>query len=165
MTGFALFWMAMASGAPFGRLSGFGLLFMLFGLPVLYKGLTSAFGGPMRHWLRLRGSHYTLTDRHAFIATEILGRRQLERYPRDAGFRPVLQEGLPGSVWFASRRADGQALMRFDFQKFFNSLDERESRIGFEQIPEARRVFRLMSAPAGDAAAAAAQDTGRPPQP
>ena len=147
MAGFALFWMLMASGLVFGRTSAFNLIFMLFGLPILFRGLASAFGPQVRRWLRVRGSYYTLTDRHAFIATEILGRRQLERYRRDQDFRPVLEEGLPGSVWFASRPVDVKALTRFDFPKFFGSFREEDRRIGFEQISEARRIFRLMQDP------------------
>ena len=51
------------------------------------------------------------------------------------------------SVWFASRPVDVKALTRFDFPKFFGSFREEDRRIGFEQIPEARRIFRLMQDP------------------
>ena len=57
-------------------------------------------------WLdqrRLRGTHYTLTDRAAFIATDIRGRRDLNRYPLTAGLPITLEDGDIGNLWFAEQ--------------------------------------------------------------
>ncbi len=143
-TGFALFWMTMTSGLRGGPPFPVNLLFLLFGLPFLAAGLSIAFGEPVARWLRLRGSYYTLTNRHAFIATTFLGRRKLERYRPGPALRPVLEEGLPGSVWFATRQFDTKTLQDRNFLGFAQSVGIIGERIGFENIPEARRVFRLM---------------------
>ncbi|SEC36965.1 hypothetical protein [Rhodobacter sp. 24-YEA-8] len=141
---FALFWMSLASGFAAGPPFPINILFLLFGLPVLLMGLTLCFGAPVGRWLRLRGSFYTLTDRNAFIATEILGRRRLARYALHSGLHPALEEGLPGSVWFATRAWDAASLTRGSLIGFVHSTGIFGERIGFEDIPEARRVFTLM---------------------
>lgn len=147
ITGFALFWMVMASGLPFGRTTIFNLFFMLFGLVFVFNGLNMAFGVQVRRWLRLRGSFYTLTDRNAFIATEFAGRRRLQRIPRDGKFTPVLEEGLPGSVFFSTGAPESGSWFEFDMQRYLRHQRNQNRRLGFEQIPEARRVFRLMLDP------------------
>lgn len=143
-TGFALLWICMASGAGIGLPFPVNLIFIAFGLTVLFIGLTLCFGAPLGRWLRLRGSFYTLTDRHAFIATEILGRRRLQRFALNSGLHPALEEGLPGSVWFATRSWDVVSLTRGSLIGFVHSIGIFGEKIGFEQIPESRTVYRLL---------------------
>ncbi|MCB5410991.1 hypothetical protein [Pseudogemmobacter faecipullorum] len=144
MSGFALFWLTLAffmtSGAPFVvRLFLIGI-----GLFTLLQLLGQSIAPALYRWLRLRGSYYTLTDRNAFIATSVLGRRGLERYPLDSQLSPQLEEGLPGSVWLTRRKAEAGALFRGDLPGYFASLARSGEQIGFEQIPGARRVFTLV---------------------
>ncbi|MFE3837367.1 hypothetical protein [Pseudogemmobacter sonorensis] len=144
--GFAIFWMSMTRITGGAAVSPFfmGVLFPLFGLPFLFAGLNIAFGKPLRDFLRQRGSHYTLTNRHAFIATDILGKRTLSRHPIGAGFRPALEEGDPGSVWFGTRAAVVGHVPYKDETTGFGQWLTRTDRIGFERIREARRAWRMM---------------------
>ena len=111
-------------------------LFHLIGLPILWKGLQTAFGPSVRSYHRLKGSTYSLTNRSAFIATSIGGKRQLERFDlHDGTLTPSLEEGDPGSVWFITRsKPDGT------WQIGASATEQ----IGFERIPEARQVYRMM---------------------
>lgn len=149
---FALFWMSAVSGVNGGPPFPVNLLFILFGLPVLLMGLSMCFGASLGQWLRLRGSFYTLTNRNAFIATEILGRRRLERFPLNSGLFPALEEGLPGSVWFTARAWNQASLARGSLLGFAHRVGFFGEKVGFEEIAEARTVYRLfldaMHAPA-----------------
>ncbi|WP_112311897.1 hypothetical protein [Pseudogemmobacter bohemicus] len=143
-TVFALFWIVLVSGVKSGPPFPVNIIFILFGLPLAATGLAMCFGAPLGRWLRLRGSFYTLTDRNAFIATEILGRRRLERFPLNSRLYPALEEGLPGSVWFATRGWTMQNLSKNSLIGTAYIMGIVSDRIGFEEIPEARRVYRLM---------------------
>lgn len=159
--GFALFWIAqawrMADGSPApGALRG---LFPLFGLPFLVVGLNLALGPALRPWLAARGTWYTLTDRNAYIATRRPGRRSLTRHPLTARMLPALEDGSPGSVWFASEPGPGGGAWRGAGAA--GRYGGAAGRIGFRSIPEARTVYRLLLeaisalAPADDTPAAA----------
>lgn len=126
-TGFALFWMAMALGAAGG--SFFGLLFPLLGLPFLAVGLKKA--GLERLWdaFQRRRTWYTLTDRRAFIATELFGRRTLDPYP--IGPKTPLTHENDRDIYFAT-----------DFVK--TKSGSRRNRIGFTHLPDSRHVYDLM---------------------
>ena len=144
MSGFALFWLALAlpmtQGAPFVvRLFLIGIGFF-----TLAQLIGQSIGPALWRWLRLRGSYYTLTDRTAFIATSVLGHKSLARYPLDNQLSLQLEEGLPGSVWLTSRKPETGALFRGDLLRYWASLGRMGEQIGFEQIPEARRVFTLV---------------------
>lgn len=135
--GFALFWTVTARQMP-----GTGAVFPVFGLPFLLVGLHMAFGRVI--WeahLRAR-THYTLTDRHAFIATSTLGKRRLDRFALDAQTPLVLEIGPPGSVYF------GESAIRHSVsgagrQGRTRSFTERR-RHGFERIADARAVYQLL---------------------
>ena len=72
--GFALFWMIMASQA--------GGFFWMFGFLHFFVGLGVAFGAVFWSAWKRRHTWYTLTDRRAFIATDVPFRgRSLKSYP------------------------------------------------------------------------------------
>jgi hypothetical protein len=123
--GFALFWMAMAAQAGGG--------FWLFGILHFAVGAGIVAGaflwGP---WLR-RHSVYSLSDRRAFIATDmpVLGRR-LKSWPIGPGSPIEFEDGALSTIWFASetrRRSKGGTY---------------QVKIGFERIPDGRAVFGLI---------------------
>mgnify|MGYP000577906430 CR=1 FL=1 len=131
---FSLFWIAMAEGITSGmRGAGdavswfpkFGWFF--FAIGAWKAGLYLLWA----HFVRQR-TVYSLSDRRAFVATDlpVLGRR-LTSHPLDNGSPVALDDGMPGSVWFATRRIQTK-----------NGSTSR--RIGFERIKDARKVYRLI---------------------
>jgi len=122
---FAAFWMSLAVGT--GGVAGVAL--SLFGLPFLILGVNMA-GGPIlwRAWTRRR-TWYTLTDRRAFIATDILGRRTLDAYPIDGSAKIELEDGR--HIWFAT-------------DVVTTKRGPRRRRIGFAHLREAGHVHALM---------------------
>ncbi len=120
--GFSLFWTIMA-GVGSGQFmpSFVGLLFVFVGL-FLVVGI---------HWLDAaarRKTHYTLTTRHAFIATDFLGKR-LKSYPIDGDTVLDFRPGTPGSLFFAKELRRGKnGTYRIP--------------VGFELIPDAEGVYR-----------------------
>lgn len=132
-TGFSLFWilaaMAMTAQAPFPF-----SLFWLFGLPFLGIGLFMLGGHAVFDaWLRAH-TWYTLTDRTAFIATDVLGKKTLGTYPIAEMAFLELDDGAPGSILFAHGTLTGSQRGRAGKQK----------KIGFRRIAEARRLFGEM---------------------
>lgn len=122
--GFALFWMVMASMAG-GLFWVFGSIHFMVGLGIICWPLLG------RPYLR-RHTWYTLTDTRAFIATELpLKGKQLKSYPITSDSHLTLDDGRPGSVIFASEWRRGKR-------------GSYETRIGFMQIDEARKVYGLM---------------------
>ncbi len=121
-TGFAVFWMSMAarSGGPFWM---FGLIHFSVGLTMFWKAL---FGTTSRH----RRTWYTLTDRRAFIATDLAFKgRDLRSYPITPDSEISWQDGPPPTIHFARERRTG---------------DKGRSHtvpIGFERIPDGRAVI------------------------
>lgn len=143
LTAFSLFWIYQAartahSGASDDPIS---FLFPLFGIPFLLIGLNKLFGTPWRALRLLRGSHYTLTDRNAFIGTELGGKRELQRFGLTDGMTPAWEDGSPGSVWFALRTSPQGGWFGKSSGGAFTPQTER---VGFQAIPEARQVFGLM---------------------
>lgn len=123
--GFALFWMVMAARA--------GGIFWMFGLIHFSAGVGIVFSATIQGTMKRRGTWYTLTDRRAFIATELpIKRRTLDSYIITPESRLSLRDGTPGSVMFArrDRRANkGHSL----------SVD-----VGFERIGDADKIYGLM---------------------
>lgn len=149
-TGFSLFWMVMAYSMTGGMNDSAGrvihIVFPAFGLPFLLIGLYLLLG---RFWAdarRRRASHYTLTNRAAYIGVQTGKTRRLDRYAIDAKTRMTLEEGALGTVWFARqthvmpRHAPriGRARSRI------GGATQTTETIGFERIPDARTVFALM---------------------
>ena len=110
--GFSIFWMFQAMQA--------GGVLWLFGLVFLYIGVRELRRRPTPTRDVLSGTFYTLTDRRAFIATEIGSRRDLKSYPIGRDTVVELVDGVPGSVYFTT--ATG-------------------FRVGFELVEDARSVY------------------------
>ena len=123
--GFALFWMIMAAQA--------GGFFWMFGLLHFSVGVGLAAGPIFWDAYRRRHSWYTLTDRRAFIATDIpLRGKRLESFPINRTTELSLVDDTLSSVYFAAglrRGANGK---------------KRHAKIGFERIEAGREVFRMM---------------------
>jgi hypothetical protein len=109
---FSIFWMIQAMQA--------GGVLWLFGLVFLYIGVRELRRPPRRAQDVLSGTFYTLTDRRAFIATDIGGKRDLRSYPIDKDTIVELVDGVPGSVYFVT----GSGF-----------------RVGFELVEDARSVY------------------------
>ena len=123
-SGFALFWMIMAASA--------GGFFWMFGLIHFSVGISIGAGPVVIDNIRRKNTWYTLTDRRAFIATDVpfVGRRLLS-YPITATTLLDLRGQDPGSIFFAE-----------EFKRTKNG--SRRIAIGFEAIPDAPEVLRLM---------------------
>jgi len=151
MVGFALFWMSSAQGIlgfgsrfqPEGD-DGLGQNFTLFGLLFVAMGLYLAFGVPLREAVLRRRTWYTLTDRAAYIATDLLGRR-LDRHELRPGLPLQFEDGEPGSIWFAERVVHNRGGWRGtgDNRRYEPPSTTRHP-IGFQRIPDARTVWRLL---------------------
>ncbi len=122
--GFALFWMIMASQA--------GGFFWAFGLIHFFVGLSLAIGPPIWSAWSRRHTWYTLTNEHAFIATDIpMMGRKLKSYQIDRKTRITFEPGNPASLYFAEeyrRTKNGSRLVR----------------IGFERVEGGEEVYRLV---------------------
>lgn len=122
--GFALVWMIMAAQGPPG--------FWMFGLGHFSIGLGIAFGPPLWGAYKRARTWYTLTDRRAFIATDlpVFGRR-LQSWPIDEDTVLEFEDDEPGSIWFATRRVRTKS-------------GTRTVKIGFERVSGARDLFSLI---------------------
>lgn len=109
---FSIFWIAQAMQA--------GGVIWLFGLVFLYIGFRELRRPPRQPTDHLSGTFYTLTDRRAFIATDIAGKRDLRSYPITKDTVIELVDGVPGSVYFTT---------------------DSGFRVGFELVEDARSVY------------------------
>jgi hypothetical protein len=170
MIGFALFWMTMAQRiGDFGAQIRFGAdrdgglfeWFPLFGLVFVAVGLWTILGRLLWEAVQRRRTWYTLTDRAAYIATDLLGRK-LDRHELNAGQPLELEDGEPGTVWFAERLVHhpGGWTGTGDSRRYREPYTSRH-RVGFQRIPDARGVWRLLRG-ATDALAPAGADPQRP---
>jgi hypothetical protein len=121
---FSIFWMVQAMQA--------GGVLWLFGLVFLYIGIRELRRRPEVRRDVLPETFYTLTDRRAFIATDLGGKRDLRSYPIDRDTVVELVDGRPGSVYFATAPVAG------------GLLGGIRSRIGFELVEDARSVYALI---------------------
>lgn len=133
---FALFLMTRAGAHPMAS-----LIF----LPFLLLGAHLAVGRLVWDAYCRGKTHYTLSDRTAFIATDVMGQRDLRRIPLSGAMQLTLQDGTPGSVVFGvdervirgrwqGSRSDGM----------YVPPKTVRSPVGFLRISEARQVFGLM---------------------
>ncbi len=122
--GFALFWMIMASQA--------GGFFWMFGLLHFFVGLSVAYGAMFWSAWRRRHTWYTLTDKRAFIATDIPFRgRSLKSYPITASTVLDYDGSSPASIMFNHEmRRSKNGSYRVD--------------VGFERIDDGQDVYRMM---------------------
>lgn len=125
-SGFALFWMIMASMA--------GGFFWMFGLIHFTVGIGVMAGGPIGGAWKRRRSFYTLTSRRAFIAsTSYFGQKSLKSYPITRS--TVLDFEEDGAL----------STIIFHREPWRNSKGHSgTTAIGFERIPEGRKVLTLM---------------------
>ena len=121
--GFALFWMVMAGQA--------GGVFWMFGLIHFGAGLAISFGAIFWDAYRRRHTWYTLTDRRAFIATDMPHKgRKLQSYPIDPGTPLEFSPGPLATITFASEERRGNKGRRYTVP------------VGFERIAEGDVVYR-----------------------
>mgnify|MGYP003676568696 CR=1 FL=1 len=148
--GFAFVWMSLvAKGGSF--LWVFGLLHLSVGVGIILAALF----GPTWH---RRHSWYSLSNKRAFIATKIpfLGRK-LNSYPITPDSSLHLIDGTPGTVMFhtnvstfrsattRSVQMHGQPGIQVAVPAGGNSRARtRTTRIGFERIQDAPRIYALM---------------------
>ena len=122
--GFALVWMALASQAEGG--------YWMFGMIHFSVGLGIAILPPFWGAWRRRHTWYTLTDRRAFIATDLPFRgRRLKSYPIDDDTAIEYDPGTPASIHFAH-----------EYRRTKNG--SRRVDIGFERIDDGDAVYRLI---------------------
>jgi hypothetical protein len=130
--GFALFWMVMASMA--------GGFFWMFGLIHFTVGIGIAFGTLFYSAYKRRQSWYTLTNKRAFIASNLplLGKK-LKSYPITADPRLEIVEGTPASILFATemhRTKNGTTTVKLGFERIENG---REVYAKFREVQKAAR--------------------------
>jgi len=122
-SGFAVFWMVMASRAPGA--------FWMFGLIHFFAGLAIGIGPPFWSAWRRRHTWYTLTDRRAFIATDIPTQgRKLKSYPIEKSTAVEYRAGDPATIHFAH-----------EYRRTKNG--SRKVPIGFERIRDGEAAYRL----------------------
>lgn len=139
---FSTVWIKMAfwitSGFP-DDMGGLIDIFPYFGVLFLAVGLYMVGGFVLWNMLRLSHTTYTLTDRRAIIATDLpMQGRKLRSWTLTADTRLVLDDGDPGSVWFARRE------VRWRSDRSLHSVKTQQMPVGFERIPQARNVYRMM---------------------
>ena len=141
--GFAAFWIAMAASMTSGEETFPFSVFPLFGLPFLAVGLYLVFGRFLWQAWRRRRTFYTLTNRRAFIGSELLGQRTLATYDLADPDRLELVEerGGRGTVWFAERTYHGSRRRRVGSGR---RRTAHTVPVGFEMIEDAPKVFRLI---------------------
>lgn len=118
---FSVVWMNMASRA--------GGYFWMFGLIFFGIGFYNVIGVHLWTGYRRAHTHYTLTTKRAFIATDILGRRSLRSYPIDPEAEIELIDGPLATVHFARVHRKGRN-------------GGYHVPVGFERIAEGRAVYR-----------------------
>ena len=119
--GFSLFWMAMASQS--------GGFFWMFGLLFFGIGFFNAIGIHFWKSYRRGKTHYTLTNKQAFIATDLFDKKRLKSYPINANTTIEFVDTSPPSLIFAQepkRRKNGRYQVP----------------VGFEFITDARDVMQ-----------------------
>lgn len=145
-TGFALVWLnlfgAMTHDIPRNAPEPMLAIFPLVGWLFVAIGLYTILGRlPVDAWKRRR-TWYTLTNKAAYIATNLVGRRGLKRYTFDQMTAPDLHDGVPGSVFFAEEIKTVTARSRGGARR----TRSQRVPVGFRRIDDARRVFRLINA-------------------
>ena len=122
--GFALFWMVMAGALGGGTFALFGLPHFLIGAGMVWSAV---------YWsaYRRRRSWYTLTNRNAYIATDlpIMGKR-LKSWPITRDMKLEFVDEEPATIWFASRLKRGKN-------------GTYRVPVGFERIEDGRKVYAL----------------------
>lgn len=137
---FATIWMAASVEGPI--LLRF--LFPVAGLPFLGIGLYMLAGHLWWDAKVRRGTWYTLTDRRAFIATDILGRRKLQSHPITDMAALELVDGTPGDVIFGHVSHSRRRPVTGPDKSRNRLVTGSRARIGFFRIAEPRKVWRMI---------------------
>ncbi|SMY06823.1 hypothetical protein [Flavimaricola marinus] len=140
-TGFAMFWVSMTADMTqdIGNAPVIFKFFPLFGLIFVGIGLNMVIGRHFWSAYQRHRTYYTLTNKAAYIATQVLGNRKLNRYGFSEMTATTLTDNDPGSVHFAekqttyTRRRNGRT-----------TSGTYRSPVGFERISDARQVYRLL---------------------
>lgn len=123
-SGFSVFWMAAASRGG----GGFWMLGLIHFTAGIFVGIGPIFGGPYKR----RHTWYTLTNKRAFIATNLPMRgRKLKSYPIIASTAISYEDNTVPSLYFASRTRR-------------SNNRNREIPIGFERIEDGPEVMKLI---------------------
>lgn len=146
LTLFMLVWLAggtsMMDGA--GDWAWLAILVIgVIGAVMLAAGLYLLVGRLVWDAWRRRHGWYTLTDRAAFVATDLRGKRSLTRYGIDdmRGFKLEQRRNGRGDLWFAQGRFD------YTTRSSVGAVRRQHveyHRIGFVDIEDAARVYALM---------------------
>jgi hypothetical protein len=134
--GFAAFWIWAASGgmsrSSDGAFSGPGAFFPLFGLPFLLVGLGMVFA-PLWAYLGAKNMVYAVTDRRAMIIAGL----------RTKNVRSFTKEEI-GEITRIERPDGSGSLMFASVTRASSKGQISVSRVGFEGIPDVRRVEQLI---------------------
>jgi len=141
---FAAFWITTSAAMTGNAGMGFDL-FPLFGVPFLLVGLYLAVGVPFWDAYERSNSWYTLTDRGAYIATELFGRRKLVRTSVADMNALELEDGPEGTVWFRKEFRVHTSTRRSRSGLPSRSTHTSMIRLGFKRITEVRKVYRLVA--------------------
>ncbi len=141
--GFAIFWIIGARGSSPEDDAVFAFVFPLLGIPFVLIGLWLAVGRLVWDAAMRAGTHYTLTNHHAYIARHMLGRRSLESWPLAEMDGITLDDGHPGSVLFDVSAELRRERMRPNPVR--PPFVTKRPVLGFRQIDDPRRVHRLIT--------------------
>ena len=120
--GFSIYWMRTAAG--------FGGPFWMFGLLFFGIGLWNAAGVHLwRVALRAR-TFYTLTNRRAYVATNIAGHKTLNSFAINKLTPLQFDGGAPATIWFGHKGRVGRSLTALP--------------AAFEGISDGREVYAMM---------------------
>lgn len=121
---FSLIWM-------WGALQAGGF-FWIFGLLFFGNGLFNSVGVHFWKAYVRQNTYYTLTNKRAFIATDLLGKKGLRSYPIEDDTQLEFQDGNTQTILFAT------------ITKHSKKGKPHTTLIGFEKILDGRNVYDLM---------------------
>ena len=142
VAGFGVFWTIMAVSMMAGAGSGppllFRLVFPLFGEVFVFTAMRNVMKKPLDAYRRQKGTFYTLSNKAAYVATDIGGKRSLDRYLLADMDRLRLVDGAPGSVMFGTTSDQGRVpgsgepgfLRLSDARDVFGRVRDARDRVG-----------------------------------
>lgn len=141
-TAFAVFWMSAAFAMT--RQTDTFDIFPLFGIPFVLVGLHLVIGAPLWDAYERAHSWYALSDRAAYIATELFGKRKLVRYAVSDMNALELEDGERGTVWFRKEVSLHTSRRRSRTGGSMGSTYTTTTRIGFKRIASPRSVYAMI---------------------
>lgn len=108
-----------------------GGFFWIFGLTFLGTGLFNAGGRHFWKAYMLQNTHYSLSSKRAYIATDILGKKALKTYLIAADTSLEFYDGNTQTIIFSKTTRRGKN-------------GNRTTSIGFERIQGGRKLLKLM---------------------